>query len=169
MIWIYITAVLTAILGIVGWIINKDAEWWLKGTLVLLVVALLAVQIVIIRNEQKEKEIATYAGVLQGKRTTILSSTQNVYPKLKLGNSNTYINWQGPQGEPMFRIFQDGKVQSIRHSILKHGHALQYEYLDKYPFGQNRGNKRPYEITPPFLCDLELHSFAHQDKEWHHS
>jgi len=110
MMWLYLTAAITAVLGAFGWIINKDASWWLKGLMALLIVVALVAQIVIIKNEQKEKETTKYTGILEGKPVTILSGTQQVYPKLQLGNSESILVWQGPQGEPMFTIFEDNEI-----------------------------------------------------------
>ena len=64
MIWLYFAAVATAIIAIIGWLIHKDAELWVKGVIIFLVVVALAAQIVIFRAEIKEKEASRYAGVL---------------------------------------------------------------------------------------------------------
>ena len=110
MMWLYVTAVAAAIIAIAGWLINKDASLWLKGVIVFLVVVVLIAQIFIVRAAVKEKEASRYTGVLEGKPVTILSVKQQVYPKLQLGNSKSVLVWQGPQGEPMLRIFEDNDV-----------------------------------------------------------
>lgn len=110
MVWLYVTAIATAIIAIAGWLINKEAPLWLKGAIVLLVVVVLTAQIFVVRAAVKEKEASRYSGVLQGKPITVLSANQEVCPKLKLGNSKTFLNWQGPQGEPMLKIFEDNDL-----------------------------------------------------------
>lgn len=37
----------------------------------------------------------------------LLSPTQKTYPKLKIGNSNIFFNYNGPVGKPLIRTFED--------------------------------------------------------------
>ena len=107
MIWLYVTAVATAIIAVVGWLITKEASLWLKGGIVFLIIVALIAQIFIVRAQIQEREASRYAGVLEGKPITILSTNQQVYPRLKLGNSNVFFNYEGPQGELIIEMFDD--------------------------------------------------------------
>jgi len=110
MIWLYVTAVITTIIAIAGWVINKEATLWFKVMIVFLVVVALIAQCFIIWGQQKEKEVTRYAGVLEGKPITILSASQQAYPKLQLGNSKSILVWQGPQGEPIMEVFDESGI-----------------------------------------------------------
>ena len=107
--WPYITIGSTAIVALITWLI-KDTPLKLKiGITILILIALIG-QVFTIRAKQQRQQIAKYSGVLKGPALTLLSPRQNIYPKLKLGNSNAFLFWQGPQGQPIFRMFKDNEL-----------------------------------------------------------
>ncbi len=133
MIWLYITAIATAIIAMAGWLVNKDAMLWLKIVIICLVVVIVITQVIIINAQQKEKELSRYAGILEGKSVTVLSVAQQVYPKLRVGNSNTYLNWQGQEDEPMIKMsdatdltiwVEDGKLKVSTKIINSKGELI---------------------------------------------
>ena len=107
--WLYIAAGLTALIAIAGWLFGR-APLWSKIIVLCFIVAVCVVQILAIRRQEREKEISRYAGVLEGKPITVLSPKQAVYPKLQLGNSKAILVWQGPEGQALFKIFEDSDL-----------------------------------------------------------
>jgi len=64
-------------------------------------------QVFTIAAEHQRQQAAKYSGVLRGQALTILSPIQDIYPKLKLGDSNSFLSWQGPQGQSLLSVFED--------------------------------------------------------------
>jgi len=110
MIWIYLLALaIPAIIAIVDWSI-KDAHVWSKILVITLVVASVAVGVITIKAEDKNQQITKYAGLLNGPSLTVLSTKQDTYPTLKLGDSNTFFTFQGPEGQPIIKVFDDNDL-----------------------------------------------------------
>lgn len=109
MIWVYLALGIPAAIAVIDWII-KDAPGWSKTLIILLVVASVTVGVFALRAEERKKQLTKYAGVLKGPSLAMLSTAQETYPKLKLGNSNTFLTWQGPEGEALVRVFDDNDL-----------------------------------------------------------
>ena len=107
--WPYITIANTAVVALITWLI-KDIPLNLKVVITILILITVVGQIFTLRARQQRQQIAKYSGVLKGPALTLLSPSQNIYPKLKLGNSNAFLFWQGPQGQPIFRMFKDNEL-----------------------------------------------------------
>ena len=107
--WPYITIGSTALVALITWLI-KDIPLKLKVGITILILVAVIGQAFTIKAEQQRQQIAKYSGILKGPALTLLSPRQDIYPKLKLGNSNTFFSWQGPQGQPIFRMFEDNEL-----------------------------------------------------------
>ena len=109
MIWVYFALGIPAAIAVIDWIV-KDAPGWSKTLIIFLVVASIIVGVFALRAKEKEKQLTKYAGVLKGPSLAILSTTQDTYPKLKLGNSNTFLTWQGTAGQALIKVFDDNDL-----------------------------------------------------------
>lgn len=109
MAWVYLALGIPAAIAVIDWII-KDAPGWSKTLIILLVVASVTVGVFALKAKEREKQLTKYAGVLKGPSLTILSTAQETYPKLKLGNSNMFPTWQGPAGEALIRVSDDNDL-----------------------------------------------------------
>ena len=109
MVWVYLALGIPAAIAVTDWII-KDAPGWSKTLIILLVVASVTVGVFALKAKEREKQLTKYAGVLKGPSLTILSTAQETYPKLKLGNSNMFLTWQGPAGEALIRVSDDNDL-----------------------------------------------------------
>jgi len=119
MMWPYITIVSTAIIALITWLIQDISLKFKIGITILLVIALVG-QVITITAEHQRQQAAKYSGVLRGPALTILSPIQDIYPKLKLGDSNTFLSWQGSQGQSLLGMFGDNElVISIERGRLK--------------------------------------------------
>lgn len=130
-VWVYVTLVLTAAIAIIGWII-EDISGLIKILVIVLLLILVVAQVLALKAEKKEREVSKYSGILRGALTrrlrnrlsrwiawlrtkrggtvTVLSTRQEVYPKLKLGDSNTFLVWEGAQAQPLLRVFEDNEL-----------------------------------------------------------
>lgn len=108
--WVPMTLALTAIIALIGWWTTQNASVVIKIITTLLIIGLFIGGILAYRAEEKEKEITAYSGILEGAPITLFSSSQQAYPKLKLGDSNTFFNWTGEQGEPLFLIAEESAL-----------------------------------------------------------
>lgn len=109
--WPYIiTIVSTAGIALITGLIIKDIprEW--KVVIATLIIITVVGQVFAIRAEQQRQQIAKYSGILEGPALTLLSPRQDIYPKLKLGNSSALFIWQGSQGQPILRMFEDNEL-----------------------------------------------------------
>ncbi len=106
MIRVYLALGIPAAIAVIDWII-KDAPGWSKTLIIVLVAASVTVGVFALREEARKKRLTKYAGVLKGPSLAIVSTAQGTYPKLKVGNSNTFLTWQGPKGEALIRVFDD--------------------------------------------------------------
>lgn len=107
--WLYITIGSTTIIALVTWFI-KAVPLRFKIVITVLILITLIGQAFIIRSEHQRQQAAKYSGVLRGPALTILSPIKDIYPKLKLGDSNTFLSWQGPQGQPLLSMFEDNEL-----------------------------------------------------------
>lgn len=105
-VWVYITLGVTAAIAIIGWIL-QDMAGWLKILIMAFLLIAIAAQLLAHKAEKKERDILRYFGKLRGGTVTLLSTRQKVYPKLKLGNSDTFFHWRGPEGQPLFTFLDD--------------------------------------------------------------
>jgi hypothetical protein len=108
-VWVYVALGVTALIAIIGWII-QDISAWLKILVIVLLLIAVVAHVFALKAEKKEREVSKYAGKLTGGTVTLLSTREKVYPKLKLGDSNTFIVWRGPQAQPLLRVFEDNDL-----------------------------------------------------------
>lgn len=107
--WPYITIGSTALVVLITWLI-EDIPLNLKVPTTILILIAVIGQVFTIRADRQRQQIAKYSGILESPTLTLLSPTQDIYPKLKLGNSSTFFSWHGSQGQPIFRMFEDNKL-----------------------------------------------------------
>jgi hypothetical protein len=107
--WRYITIASTALIALITWLI-KDIPLQLKVGITILILIALIGQAFTIRAEHQRQQAAKYSGVLRGPAFTILSPSKDIYPKLKLGHSDTFLSWQGPQGQSLLSLFDDNEL-----------------------------------------------------------
>jgi hypothetical protein len=116
---IIVVLIISAVIAVLN-AISKKPTPWLTYLLIALILLALGLQIYGAIKEEKEKAVNRYAGILAGDKTTLLSTSQAAYPKLKLGASETYFVWQGPEGKPIFQFFEDNELTIwIDHGQLK--------------------------------------------------
>jgi len=119
MMWPYITIGSTTIIALITWSIKAVPLEFKIGITVLILIALIG-QVFIARSEHQRQQAAKYSGLLTGPALTILSPINDIYPKLKLGDSNAFFSWRGEQGQPILSVFEDNElVISIEKGRLK--------------------------------------------------
>lgn len=117
--WPYVTIGSTALIALITWLIQDISLKFKIGITILILIALVG-QVFASRAENQRQQAAKYLGVLKGPAFIILSPIQDIYPKLKLGDSNTFLSWQAPQGQLLLSIFEDNElVISIEKGRLK--------------------------------------------------
>lgn len=117
--WIYITFILSALIAAVGFILACTRHW-IKVFTILIIAALCVAQFLAYRKQIIENQVLKESGTLKEPTTTLLSPAQQIYPRIKIGNTNTYIEYTGPAGEPLIRGFEDvGLTIWIENSVMK--------------------------------------------------
>jgi len=103
-------ALIVALLGV-----YKKDSWPLLVTLgisgLLLIGAI--VQIAIEFREGKEAAKVKYVGTLKPKARVLFSTRDNVTPMIELGDGGTIFSFAGPQGQPLFKIFDDNSLTVV--------------------------------------------------------
>jgi hypothetical protein len=107
----YVIAILaiSAIIAILN-IAIKGPLPWLMPVLIVLILIALGLQIRNVIIEEKEKAAVRYAGILKGDRTTLFSTSLDVYPKMKIGDTDTYFIFKGKQGKPIIGFAEDSNL-----------------------------------------------------------
>jgi len=105
--------VIALTVALVG-IYKKDA-WPLWATLGIsaLLLAGAIIQMAVEIREDKEKAKSKYAGTLESRSKILLSIQDNAVPKLELGDGGTIFAFAGPQGQPLFKMFDDNSLTVI--------------------------------------------------------
>ena len=109
--WPYIITIVSAagVALITGLIIKDISRKW-KAVIATLVIITVVGQVFAIRADQRRQQLAQYSGILEGPALTLLSPRQGIYPTLKLGHSSVFFSWQGAQGQPILRMFEDTEL-----------------------------------------------------------
>ena len=89
-------------------------------TLSALLFAATFIQIWLIRAEVRDRLRSAYSGVLETR------SNAGALPKLEMGDSGSMFMFAGPQGQPLFQIFDDGHltIEIRQNRITKRGRLL---------------------------------------------
>lgn len=78
------------------------------------------IQVLIERRQAREDARSKYSGVLEHKSKILLSPRKKALPKLEFGDSGSVLVWGGPEGEPIFKIFEDNSLTiSIENGQVK--------------------------------------------------
>ena len=102
--------VIAFLLAIIGWFKRDTVPFYVTVIVVVLLASVAIFQIIVEIKETKEKEKSKYTGIIKSKTKILLSSKDNIYPKLELGDGGTVFAWGGKEGEPMFKIFEDSHI-----------------------------------------------------------
>jgi hypothetical protein len=110
--WPYVLLALTALIGIVSAVIagTRQTPVWLTILLIILILCSAVPGFLVLRAEERDRMASRYSGVLRDSIPTVLSTRQGVYPKLKLGDSETFFVWTGPQGKPLLQLFENSDL-----------------------------------------------------------
>ena len=105
--------VIASVVALLG-VYKKDSWslWVTFGISGLLLIGAI-VQIAIEIREDKEAEKLKYVGTLEPKSKILLSTRDNVNPKIELGDGGTIFLFAGPQGQPLFKIFDDNSLTIV--------------------------------------------------------
>ena len=105
-----VIALIVALLGVY----KKDTWplWVTLGISGLLIIGAI-VKIVIEIREGKEAAKSKYAGTLEPKSTVLFSTRDNTNPRIELGDGGAIFSFAGPQGQPLFKIFNDNSLTII--------------------------------------------------------
>jgi hypothetical protein len=108
-----ILVVIAVIVAVVG--VYKKDTWPLWATLgisgLLLIGAIIQVAVEI--REDREAAKLKYAGKLEPPLRVLLSTRKNVVPKMELGDGGAIFAFRGPEGTPLFKIFDDNALTII--------------------------------------------------------
>ena len=89
----YSLIVLTLLLALLGWLKPTLTPAWVTATTVILLVTSAVIQIRIARSERRAKASSAQKGVL-----------------LEIGDSGAIFAFSGPQGQPLFKLFDDSHL-----------------------------------------------------------
>lgn len=101
--WPYVTIGITAVVAIVTWFIQNIPIEFKIAITILILIAVVS-QVFTLRAQQHDKQLLKYFGALKGPAVMMLSLRQEILPKLKLGNSNTFLVWRRPAGESLLKL-----------------------------------------------------------------
>lgn len=102
-----IAILLSVAITLLSWFVGKEVPLWSKISVSALALILVGTQVTSIVQEKQEDATLRYVGILKGEPITMLSAQKQVYPRLKLGQSDTFFIWQGEQGEPLIKFLDD--------------------------------------------------------------
>jgi len=105
----YWLIVVTVLLAALGWLKPSPTPWWVSGLAVTLLAGSGFIQLRIARTERRTRAASAQTGVLKGQRT-LLGPNQASTPQLEIGDSGAIFAFTGPQGEPLFKIFDDSHL-----------------------------------------------------------
>jgi hypothetical protein len=103
----YWLIIVTIALALLGWLKPTPTPRWAIASASLLLVCSGILQLRIARAERRSKAISAHAGVLKSTKQTLLAPDQKIYPKLEIGDTGTIFLFTGPQGQPLFSVFED--------------------------------------------------------------
>jgi hypothetical protein len=105
----YSLIVVTVLLALLGWLKPTPTPEWVTPIAALLLVCSAVIQLRIARGERRAKASTAQTGVLRSQRT-ILAPEQATLPKLEIGDSGAIFVFGGPQGQPLFKFFDDSHL-----------------------------------------------------------
>jgi len=110
LIWAYVALIATAIVAVLGWLVQSQTPPWARALAVAVLVVAILSQGVILWTQHKAQQKQRYYGVLSRAKSTVLSAVQEAYPRIRLGDSDTFLVWKGVQGEPIIKFFEDAHL-----------------------------------------------------------
>ena len=111
--WIYVTYILTIAIAIIGILRTKDRSK-IKILLIIIFLLLFIAQVLAYRDQVKQNQTLKNAGTLRGATVTLLSASQNIYPRLKLGNSAAFFTFDSPGKSSFSDFFQFAKDLTLK-------------------------------------------------------
>lgn len=103
-------AVLAFLLAVMGWLKPENTPRAMTIAAIAILAVMLALQVGVEIRESREAAKSVYSGFLKPKSRTLFSPRQDTRPKLEFGDSGAILVWDGPHGQPMFRLFQDNEL-----------------------------------------------------------
>ncbi|MCH7875794.1 MAG: hypothetical protein IH965_10905, partial [Gemmatimonadetes bacterium] len=103
----YALVVLTILLAALGWLRPEPTPTGLVVAALALLFVAGALQLRIARQERKTAATGKFSGLLKGKQRLLLAFKKGRHPQLELGDSGAILRYGGPQGQPIFKIFDD--------------------------------------------------------------
>jgi hypothetical protein len=105
----YTLILLTVLLALLGWLKPAPTPLWVTVAAAILLVAGGIIQLSLARTERRSKEASAQTGVLTSQRI-LLAPNQAAHPKLEIGDSGAIFVFAGPQGQPLFKFFDDSHL-----------------------------------------------------------
>ena len=103
----YVLVLVTILLAAFGWLRPQPTPTWLVVVALALLSFGAALQLWIVHGERKAAAKGKFSGFLVRRRRLLLSSSKRQFPQLELGDSGAVLLYAGPQGQPLFQIFDD--------------------------------------------------------------
>ena len=105
-----VLALAAAIIGL-----YKKDSWpiWASFTISGLLIVGAIIQTVIEIRASKEEAKSKYAGVIEPTSKVLLSARERTVRNLELGDGGTILAFNGPEGAPLFKFFQDNALTII--------------------------------------------------------
>jgi hypothetical protein len=105
----YSLIVVTVLVALLGWLKPTPTPAWVTATAALLLVLSAFIQLRVAISERRAKASSAQTGVLKS-RQTLLAPKQATLPKLEIGDSGAIFAFSGPQGQPLFKFFDDSHL-----------------------------------------------------------
>lgn len=105
-----ILALAVAVIGL-----YKKDSWPIWASLAVsgLLIAGAIIQTVVEIRASKEEAKSKYAGIIEPTSKVLFSARENTVRNLELGDGGTILSFNGPQGAPLFKIFDDNALTII--------------------------------------------------------
>ena len=146
----YVLVLVTILLAAFGWLRPQPTPTW-QVVVALTLLSFSAFWIA--HGERKAAAKGKFSGLLRGRRRLLLSSSKGQLPQLELGDSGAILRYAGPQGRPLFHIFDDTHLtieverKQIKVSTLirdKRGNVVAELLKNEWKVNQNTAFDRNY-------------------------
>jgi hypothetical protein len=101
----YIPSILGLISAIVSYLMPQKRCLFLS-----LAIVSFGFQIVVVREDIANLAKSKFVGILSGKPKIIFSATDNILPKLQIGDKGAIFSWAGPNGKAIFNFFNENPL-----------------------------------------------------------
>jgi hypothetical protein len=102
--------IVTLIVAVLGWLARGTVHASITAAAVGLLLIAAILQLLLERRDRAQAARGTFTGVLESPGQVLLSPDGVNRPRLEMADSGSILEYAGPKGEPLLRIFQDNSL-----------------------------------------------------------